>query len=100
MARLKCLPGLVASVALGLATSARADVVTDWNMRTVNCAGANRAGVPGLLDIALVQAAVHDAVQAIQGRFEAYRYENAARLGMGSPPAAAAAASYRMLVGL
>ncbi len=99
MAR-RCFIGLVASIALGFAASAQADVVTDWNARTVSCASANRAGVPGLLDIALVQAAVHDAVQAIQGRFDAYRYENAARLGIGSPEAAAAAASYRMLVGL
>jgi PAP2 superfamily len=100
MARPRCLAGLVASIAVGLATSAQADVVTDWNARTVSCASANRAGAPGVMDIALVQTAVHDAVQAIQGRFEAYRYENAARLGVGSAPAAAAAASYRMLVGL
>jgi hypothetical protein len=53
-----------------------------------------------LLDTALVQAAVHDAVQAIQGRFEAYHYENAALRGIGSPEAAAAAAAYGMLVRL
>jgi hypothetical protein len=52
------------------------------------------------LDIALVQAAVHDAVQAIQGRFESYRYSNPDLLGVGSPQAAAAAASYGVLVGL
>jgi hypothetical protein len=54
----------------------------------------------GLLDIALVQAAVHDAVQAIEGRFESYRYTNPAMLGTGSPEAAAAAAAWGMLVGL
>jgi hypothetical protein len=54
---------------------------------------ANRGGPVGLLDIALVQAAVHEAVQAVQGRFEAYQYENPALFGVGSPDAAAAAAS-------
>ena len=88
---------------------AQAGVVTDWNVITLVCVqgpvppGAflpGRAGPPGLLDTALVQAAVHDAVQANQGRFEAYEYENAALLGVGSPEAAAAAAAYGVLVGL
>ena len=43
---------------------------------------------------------MHDAVQAIQGRFEAYEYENPAMLGVGSPAAAAAAAAYGTLAGL
>ena len=47
-----------------------ADAVTYWNEVTVNTVATGRAGVPGLLDIALVQAAVHDAVQSIEGRFE------------------------------
>jgi len=100
MARLRCFAGLVIGISLGVAGPASADAVTDWNARTMTCAGVNRPGVPGLLDVAIVQAAVHDAVQAIQGRFEAYRYHNPSRLGVGSPAAAAAAASYRMLVGL
>jgi hypothetical protein len=56
--------------------------------------------VPGLLDIALVQAAVHDAVQANRGDYEPYHYSNPARLGVGSAEAAAANAAYRVLVGL
>jgi hypothetical protein len=52
-----------------------------------------------LLDIALVQAAVHDAVQAIEGRFQAYHYSNAAMLGSGSPEAAVAAATFGVLAG-
>jgi hypothetical protein len=60
----------------------------------------NRGGPPGLLDIALVQAAVHDAIQAIQGRFEAYHYENPARRDAGTPAAAAAAATHALLVSL
>lgn len=57
-------------ISLGLAGMARADAVTYWNEVTVNTVATGRAGVPGLLDIALVQAAVHDAVQSIEGRFE------------------------------
>jgi hypothetical protein len=67
MTRLRGFAGLVLGVSLGMAAPAHADAVTDWNARAVNCAGANRPGVPGLLDLAIVQAAVHDAVQAIQG---------------------------------
>jgi hypothetical protein len=100
MTRLRGFAGLVLGVSVGMAAPAHADAVTDWNARAVTCAGANRPGVPGLLDLAIIQAAVHDAVQAIQGRFEAYRYQNAARRGQGSPSAAAAAASYRLLVAL
>jgi len=100
MARLRCFAGLVIGITLGAAGPAAADAVTDWNARTMSCSGANRPGVPGLLDVAIIQAAVHDAVQAIEGRFEAYRYRNPARLGVGSPAAAAAAATYRMLVAL
>ena len=82
-----------------------AGVVTDWNAIALRCTQGgptppNRPGPPGLLDIAVVQAAVHDAVQAIEGRFEPYHYDNAARRGIGSVAAAAAAASYGVLAGL
>jgi PAP2 superfamily len=101
----RLLTGLIATVSLSAWTTAHADVVTEWNAVTLNCVQgpptpANRAGPGGLLDVALVQAAVHDAVQAIQGRFEAYEYENRAMRKVGSPQAAAAAAAYGVLVGL
>jgi hypothetical protein len=100
--------GLVLAVTcFTAATVAHADVVTDWNGITLRCVQgvpgsvpANRSGPVGLLDIALIQAAVHDAVQAIEGRYEAYRYSNPSLLGAGSTNAAAASASYRMLSGL
>jgi hypothetical protein len=97
----------VCSAAGGWSAPVGADVVTEWNATTLNCvqgAGptipANRAGPPGLLDIALVQAAVHDAVQAIEGRFEPYHFEDASLKDVGSVEAAAAAAAYQTLVGL
>ncbi|MCM2311121.1 MAG: vanadium-dependent haloperoxidase [Steroidobacteraceae bacterium] len=96
---------LVVTVSLGWCLPVHGDAVTDWNAITLGCvqgppAPPNRGGPPGLLDIALVQLAVHDAVQAIQGRFEPYHYENPSLLGVGSTSAAAAAAAYGMLVGL
>ncbi len=63
----------------------------------MTCAVANRAGPTNQLDITLVQGAVHDAVQAIQGRFEPYHYADPSRLGVGSEEAAVAAATYSLL---
>ena len=99
MTRPRLLFALIGAIPLSWAVPTHADAVTEWNAVTAGCSG-NRAGPSGLWDIALVQAAVHDAIQAIQGRFEPYQYENPALLGVGSPAAAAAAASYRTLVGL
>ena len=97
--------GLVPALMLTALSTAHADAVTEWNAITLSCVQgsptpANRAGPSGLLDIALVQAAVHDAVQAIEGRYESYEYENTALRGTGSPAAAAAAAAHTMLKGL
>jgi hypothetical protein len=105
MNKLKTMLGVVATSAVAAWSPAQADVVTQWNAITVNCVQgphtpANRAGPAGLLDIALVQAAVHDAVQAIQGRFKPYEYANPKRRGKGSADAAAAAAAHGVLVGL
>ena len=95
--RTQRLIGLVVCVCLASATSARADAVTYWNDVTTEAVAIGRPGGPGFLDMALVHAAVHDAVQAIQRRFEPY----AADLKRsGSPAAAAAAAAYGVLVGI
>lgn len=105
MKRMQIVAALAATATLCAAAPARAGVVGDWNAITVNCAQgpltpANRAGPAGLLDIALVHAAMHDAVQAIEGRFEPYEYSNRALRGKGSRSAAAAAAAYGVLAGL
>jgi hypothetical protein len=105
----KILIALLGAVAASGWAPAQASVVTDWDAITMVCVAGqvapvaipgNRPNPGGLLDIALVHAALHDAVQANQGRFEAYHYENAALRGVGSPEAAAAAAAYGVLVGL
>ncbi len=96
---------LMACVSFGWAPPVQAQAVIDWNAVTQRCVlggptPANRGGPTGLLDIALVQAAVHDAVQAIEGRFQSYHYANPAMRGMGSPEAAAAAATFGLLTAL
>jgi hypothetical protein len=80
-------------------TTARADAVADWNaiaVQAVVTAGAQRPGPTGVLDIAMAQAAVYDAVQAIEGQFEPYYVEIPG--ASGSPAAAAAKAAHDVLV--
>lgn len=110
MRKLQSLTGLVVlSACLVGATPARANVVTDWNAQILlysNIGNATlvppipvgRPGPPGLLDIALAHVAIHDAVQAIEGKFQPYYYSDSSQLGAGSPAAAVAAAAHRMLV--
>jgi hypothetical protein len=73
---------------------ARANVVTEWNALAFQCI--NRPGPGALLDLALVQAAVHDAIQAIEHRYEPY-FATPPATGDESRAAAAAAAARRVL---
>jgi len=78
------------------ATPARADVVSDWNAIASGIAIPARPGPTSILDLAMVHAAMHDAIQAYDGRFEPYATSipNAS----GSPVAAAASAAHDVLV--
>lgn len=77
--------------------SLRADVVTDWNARTVQySAAAGRPGPSFVVDIAVVQAAVYDAVQAIEGDYQPYC--GSIPGASGSVVAAAATAARDVLV--
>ncbi len=89
---------LVVYVGLTWASPVHADPVTHWNDITVRAVTAGRPGAVGFLDVALVQAAVHDAVQAFERRFQPFhiRIKNAA----GLEAAAVAAAARDTLVGL
>ena len=83
------------------ASPAVADVVVDWNLiasQAVGAAGASRQGPAGLIDIAIVQLAMHDAMQAYQKRFESYGAPIAN--ASGSPVAAVARASRDVLIGI
>ena len=83
---------------------ARADVVSDWNLIAVQ-AGQVATAPPGpqarvgpsiVVDVAMVHAAVYDAVQAIERKYEPYYVEVPG--ASGSPIAAAARAAHDILV--
>jgi hypothetical protein len=84
------------------AGTARADVVTDWNLIAVQTMSSlapathARPGPSVILDFATVHAAMHDAIQAIDHRYETFATPilNAT----GSPIAAAAKAAHDVLV--
>ncbi len=97
-----------AACALLLATPVSADAVSDWNAIAVQAistacpaptcmpAIGARPGPTGVLDIAVVQAAIYDAVQAIEKEYEPYYVEVIG--ASGSPAAAAAKAAHDVLV--
>src|SRR5687768_5071429 len=92
---------LLLSILLSLVCTgiARADAVTEWNAHAVQAtltAGTARPGPSGAIDVAVVHAAIYDAVQSITGEYTPY---NAAVPGAhGSPAAAAATAAYLVLL--
>jgi hypothetical protein len=81
------------------ASTAGADVISDWNRETGARIGAGaRRGPSGALDFAVVHLAMHDAVQAFERRYQPYciAIPNAS----GSSVAAASKAARDVLVGL
>jgi hypothetical protein len=86
--------GLVCLTAACWIAPASANVVTEWNAIALGCI--TRGGPANALDVSLVQAAVHDAVQAIEKRYEPY-FSSPAATGSESKAAAAAAAAYWVL---
>ncbi|MCM3870537.1 MAG: vanadium-dependent haloperoxidase [Pyrinomonadaceae bacterium] len=92
-----CAAVAILAIMLASPTSARADAVSDWNAIAVQATvTAARPGPTGVIDIAIVQAAVYDAVQAIEKRYEPYYVEIPG--ASGSPVAAAAKAAHDVLV--
>ena len=86
-------------VAVGLAGTARADVVTDWNRTAITTL--NAAGVrfpPQTRALAMMHAAIFDAVNATNHRYTSYAVDIYAP--GASPEAAAAAAAYGVLLNL
>ena len=75
-------PGLCLCVALVLITlvsprAARADAVMDWNVEALSAL--SRAGFNGILQtrvMAMVHAAIHDAVNAVHPRYERYAVQS------------------------
>ena len=88
MKRMASLLVTTALISWSLATPGQADAVTDWNeiaVDTVIAASPPRLGPLGFLDIAVVQASVYDAVQAIGKKHKTYKVE--IPVASGSPDA-------------
>lgn len=83
---------------IAIPSTSLADVVTDWNDITVRATmqAPGRPGPSNLLDIAAVQLAVYDAVQAYEHDYRPYCTDIQA--ASGSPQAAVARASYEVLM--
>ena len=96
MTRLRASAGLIVLGILSWAGTASADAVTDWNEIANGAVATGRAGPSGALDLALVQAAVHDAVQALDKRYEPFFAEVPG--AKGSRRAAVAAATHDVLI--
>lgn len=97
-AKARRLVGVLVCVSLGVAAPASADVITDWNAFMLSTIGAAPpgAGPSRVCEMAMVHIAMHDAVQAIQQRFETY--SPAITPAAGSVIAAASKAARDVLV--
>ena len=82
--------------------SARADTVTEWNLNATNALIVSAAQPPqvSVPHLAMVQGAVYDAVNAIDGGHEGYLISSGSAQPSDSKEAAAAAAAHRVLVQL
>ena len=98
MTGLRRLTGLIICGCLMWAAPAAADPITELNVIAAETifAGGRPAGAAPLLDFAMVHAAIHDAVQAYEKRFQPYAVH--IRDASGSRVAAAAAAARDVLV--
>lgn len=85
---------------LVLVAPASANEVVQWNETTMNAIAANGQNpVQATRTLAMVQAAVHDALNAIDRRYDAYYFEGPGDAA-ASPDAAVAAAAHTVLVGV
>src|SRR5262245_35556617 len=79
------------------ATAARADSVSEWNQIAVQTSlAAGESAVVQSRTLAMAQAAVHDALNAIHRRYEPYAFDGRARGAL--PDAAVATAAHDALV--
>jgi len=95
------LPPLGVRSLLGWSHIAHADAVLDWNAiaaDTVSKAAPPRPVPVSFLDMAVVQAAVYDAVEAIGGKFKPYQVQISG--ASGSAEAAAAKAAHDVLINI
>src|SRR5882757_6931643 len=90
---------LVAAAMIGMAPSAFANVITDWNEKAVAFVTPRMAPGGGQRVVAIMQVAMFDAVNSIERRYRPYLIQLPAALTT-SKEAAAAAAAGTVLVGL
>jgi hypothetical protein len=85
---------------LALVATAAASEVVDWNETTMKAIATNGQNpVQSTRTLAMVHAAVHDALNAISRRYDAYYFEGPGDAS-ASPEAAVAAAAHTVLVGV
>lgn len=89
----------VAAAVVGIARGAQADVVTDWNAIAVSAVSADRVVNRQSRDMAMVHAAMFDAMNAIRPRYTPALVPITAR-GYASREAAAAQAAHDVLLAL
>src|SRR5262245_54086276 len=92
---------LAACALLLCASTAGADVISDWNIQTAQRVAASsppRRGPSAVIDFAMVHLAMYDAVQGFEKRYEPYCTQIIG--ATGSPVAAASKAARDVLVGL
>jgi hypothetical protein len=97
----QCITSVATVVALSWSPVARGDAVVDWNtiaFDTISAASPARPGPVGFLDIAVVQVAIYDAVQAIGGKYKPYKVEIPG--ASGSSEAAVSKAARDVLVSI
>jgi hypothetical protein len=97
---IKCRLAAVVLAGLGLCSSGRADMVTDWSANLDKTIEAVAQPVPTQArSIAIVHTAIYDAVNGIVGKYEPYFVTESAPPG-ARPEAAAAMAAYTTMVSL
>ena len=91
---------ILLTIVIGTPRSTRADVVTDWNQTAITSFNAaNTRFVLQTRTLAMLHAAIFDAVNSVDHRYKPYAIDLQAPTG-ASPEAAAAAAAHRVLVSL
>ena len=90
---------VVALAAWSLPVAARADAVSDWNViaNTVVIANAARPAPASIIDVTYVNAAIYDAVNAIDGGYSVFAVAPTTSAAGASPEAATGAAAYTVL---
>src|SRR5947209_15810651 len=91
--------GLLAVAMIGAAPSAFADVITDWNEKAVAFVTPRMVPGAGQRVVAMMHAAMFDAVNSIERRYRPYLIQ-LSTTATTSKEAAAAAAAGTVLVGL